>query len=246
LTSREDGVGWTASMNTDEDRMREAAERSEILRAPQQSLFTFGSTSIYYYLVTEPVYADTDAGATTETVVREGRVLAERPKIVTPHYLYSIEGFSDDARRYFDALMGSYGPNIQGLLYSYKNEPKNLNIVSDHWRTVVDRLNADIDSRGDPLVTIIKGQDELWDVALIKFIFDMTRRSVGHNLGQMESRGLLGVDSGGIPADARHRIEEMFRQVSRGEIAAGALKDELDRWGLFDEYEDRFLGIFGK
>ena len=231
-------------MTSDEDRMREAAERSEILRAPRQSLFTFGSTSINYYLVTEPVYAEDAAAA--ETVVREGRVHAERPRIVTPYYLYSLDGFSDDARRYLDALMGSHGPNMQGLLYSYRNEPGNLNIVSDHWRAVVDKLNADIDGRGDPLAAIIKGQDELWDVALIKFIFDMTRRSAGHNLGQMESRGLLGMDSGGIPADARRRIEEMFRQVSRGEIAAGVLKDELDRWGLFDEYEDRFLGVFRK
>ena len=60
----------------------------------------------------------------------------------------------------------------------------------------------------------------------------------------MGTRGLLDVDTRGIPVDARVRIEELFRKVSRGEIEPGKLKEEIDRWGLFDEYEDRFFNIF--
>lgn len=232
-------------VDTDDERIRKAVEYTEILRAPRQNLYTFGTTSIYYYLVTEPAYSElVDTG--TETVVREGRVLAERPKIVTPYYLAGLEGFSADAKRYFESLIHEYGPNVPGLLYAYKNEPKELNIVSGHWQSVVDKINAEIDQRSDPLAAIIKGLDELWDVALIRFIFEMTRRSLSDNIGQMGARGLLDVDARGIPVDARLRIEELFRQVSRGEVAPAILKEELDRWGLFDEYEDRFLNIFRK
>jgi hypothetical protein len=232
-------------VDTDDEKIRKAVEYTEILRAPRQSLYTFGTTNIYYYLVTEPAYSElVDTG--TETVVREGRVLAERPKIVTPYYLAGLEGFSADARRYFESLIQEYGPNVPGLLYAYKNEPKELNIVSGHWQSVVDKINAEIDQRNDPLAAIIKGLDELWDVALIRFIFEMTRRSLSDNIGQMGARGLLDVDSSGIPADVRLRIERLFRQVSRREISPESLKEELDRWGLFDEYEDRFLNIFRK
>lgn len=232
-------------MNIDDEMMREAAARTEVLRAPRQSLFTFGSTIISYYLVTEAAYADAEDGAAAdETVIREGRVVAERPRVVTPYYLYGVEGFSDDARRYLESLIDSLGPNAPGLLYSYRNEPGNLNIVSDHWRAVVDRLNGEIDSRGDSLAAIIKGMDQLWDVAVIKFIFEMTQRSVGHNLGQMQTRGLLKADDRGVPADAVQRIEAMFAQASRGELAPAVLREELQRWGLFEEYEDRFFGIF--
>ena len=232
-------------VDTDDERIRKAVEYTEILRAPRQNLYTFGTTNIYYYLVTEPAYSElVDTGS--ETVVREGRVLAERPKIVTPYYLTGLEGFSDDARRYFESLIHEYGPNVPGLLYAYKNEPKELNIVSGNWLSVVDKINAEIDQRNDPLAAIIKGLDELWDVALIRFIFEMTRRSLSDNIGQMGARGLLDVDSHGIPADVRLRIERLFRQVSRGEISPETLKEELDRWGLFDEYEDRFLNIFQK
>ena len=232
-------------MDTDDEKIRRAVEYTEILRAPRQNLYTFGTTNIYYYLVTEPAYSElVDTG--TETVVREGRVLAERPKIVTPYYLSHLEGFSSDARRYFESLIHEYGPNVPGLLYAYKNEPKELNIISGHWQSVVDKINAEIDQRSDPLAAIIKGLDELWDVALIRFIFEMTRRSLSDNIGQLGAQGLLDVDSRGVPADVRLRIEELFWQVSHGETAPETLKEELDRWGLFDEYEDRFLNIFRK
>jgi len=232
-------------MDIGDRKIREAVERTEILRAPRQTLQTFGITNIHYYLVTEPAYSELIKNI-TETVVREGRVIAERPRIVTPYYLSNLEGFSTDARRYFDALIKTHGANIPGLFYTYRNEPRELNIISDNLLSVVEKLNTRIDNRGDPMAAIIKGQDELWDVSLMKFIFEMTRNSLEDNIRQMGARGLLDIDDRGIPADARLRIEELFRRVSRGETDPRELKTELDRWDLFDEYEDRFLSIFRK
>jgi len=232
-------------MEIDDKRIRYAIMRTEILRPPKQSLYTFGTTNIYYYLVTEPVYSELIRDI-TETVVREGRVIAERPRIVTPYYLTHLEGFGSEARRYFEALAKEHGSNIHGLFYTYKNEPKELNIVSDNLRSVVDKLNAEIDRRGDPLAAIIKGEDELWDVSLLKFIYEVTKSSLQDNLMQLGSRGLLNIDAAGIPVDARVRIDELFEKVVKGESEPGELKDELDRWGLFEEYEDRFFNIFKK
>lgn len=230
-------------MEIDDERIREAVARTEILRAPKHNLLTFGTTNIYYYLVTEPVYTGITPAA-TETVIREGRVIAERPRIVTPYFLSNLEGFSTNARRYFDYLLRTHGRNVPGLLYAYKNEPKELNIVSDRWQVVVDKLNASIDKSGDPLTAIVKGIDELWDIALIKFIFEMTNRSLKDNINQLDARGLLEVDQKGVPAEARQRVEELFQKVTRGEADPRELKAELDRWELFEQYEDRFLGLF--
>ena len=232
-------------MDTEDEKIRHAVENTEILRPPKQSLSTFGTTNIYYYLVTEPAYTDL-TGDVSETVVREGRVITEQPRIVTPYYLSQLEGFSLEARRYFDMLINTYGRNAPGLFYTYRNEPKGLNIVSDSINSVVERINAEIDRGENPLATIIKGQDDLWDVSLMKFIYELTRNSVGHNLSQMENRGLLGVDTAGVPFDARKRIEQLFERVSRGESKPGELKDEMERWGLFEEYQDRFLALFKK
>ncbi|MFC1870301.1 hypothetical protein ACFLYE_03420 [Chloroflexota bacterium] len=230
-------------MDIDDERIRDAVSRTEILRRPKQSLATFGTTNVYYYLVTEPAYSELVKNI-TETVIREGRVIAERPKIVTPYYLSHLEGFSSEARRYLDTLIRTYGANTPGLFYTYRNEPKELNIVSDSLLSVVSKLNAEIDKRGDRLASIIKGEDALWDVSLMKFIYEMTRSSLQHNLMQMDSQGLLDIDAGGISADTRMRIEELFQQAARGEREPRELKEELDRWNLFEEYQDRFFTMF--
>ena len=229
-------------MDADSDRIEYAVRHTEILRHPRQHLSTFGVTNVYYYIVTEPVYSEFVKDV-TETVIREGRVIAERPKIVTPYYLTQLEGFSYDARRYFETLLRMHGPDTPGLFYTYKNEPKELNIVSDSWPVVVDRLNEEIDKKGDPLASIIKGQDDLWDVSLLKFIYEITSRSMPENIAQLGSRGLLGMSHGGVPVGARQRIEEMFQQVALGEIKAYELERELNHWGVFEEYQDRFFAL---
>jgi hypothetical protein len=74
----------------------------------------------------------------------------------------------------------------------------------------------------------------------------MTSRSLGDNISQLGARGLLDVDKKGVPSEVRYRIDDLFRQVNKGERDPQELKAELDRWGLFEEYEDRFLSLFRK
>jgi hypothetical protein len=229
-------------MDSESERIEYAARHTEIIRHPRQHLATFGVTNIYYYLVTEPTYQEI-YNETNETVIREGRVIAERPKIVTPYYLTHLEGFSYDAKQYFQKLLMMHGPNAPGLFYTYKNETRGLNIVSENLPAVVEKLNVEIDKKGDPLATIIKGQDDLWDVSLLKFIYEITSRSVQSNMAQLGSMGLLGMSHGGMPVGARQVIEEMFQQARRGEIKAYELELELNRWGAFEEYQDRFFAL---
>jgi len=48
-----------------------------------------------------------------------------------------------------------------------------------------------------------------------------------------------------VPKAAIHRIDILFEQVESG-ADPEILKKELDRWGLFEHYEERFLGLFNK
>ena len=232
-------------MSTSDEKIEYAISHTVVLRPPKQTLSTFGTTNIYYYLLTEPSYKELVEGE-GETVVREGRVRAEKPKVVTPYYLANVEGFSEHAKLYLDMIAREYGPYTRGLFYGYKNEPKELNIVSSDMDSVVRKLADKIDMEGDRLATIIKGVDELWDVSLLKFIFDMTRYSLDSNVFELDRNGLLDVDSRGIPRDARQSIERLFALVEKGELDPSALKVELDRWGLFGDYDDRFLRLFKK
>ena len=216
-------------------RIQFAIEHTEVLRSPEQSLATFGSTNVYYYIVTELME--------NANVVREGRVIAAKPKIVTPTYLINLEGFSQEARRFVE-MMAEKHPHEIGVFYSYKNEPREMNIVSEPFKQVVDKINQRIDMQRDPLSAIIKGVEESWDVSLLKFTFELTKSSVYGNVAEMERSGLLRMDNAGVPADARKSIEELFERAKRDLSFASELATELRRWSLFYEYQDRFFGLF--
>jgi len=228
----------------DDEKIRQAVSQTQVLRLPRQTLATFGTTIINYYLLTEPIYSDMEKGE--ETVIREGRVSSERPRVVTPFYLTRLEGFGESAKRYLDMVIKQYGMHMPGLYYNYKNEPKDLLIVSANMEVVAGRLNDKIDKDKDNLAAIIKGVDELWDVSLLKFISEMTQGSIRSNIAEMNTMGLLGIDSAGVPMEARYRIEMMFMEVARGDREPHELKEELDKWEVFSQYEDRFLSMFRK
>jgi hypothetical protein len=221
-------------METD-DRVRYALENTELVRAPQQALTTFGSSVIDYYVVTELVG--------NVSVIRDGKVVAERPKIVTPAYLVNVEGFSEQARRYM-AMMARERPYESGILYRYKNEPKGMNVVSEPIKQVIGKLSSQIEEERNPLSTIIRGVEELWDVSLLMFIYELTTRSVRTNVAEFGRRGFLDMDAGGVPQGARDYIEELLEQASRNLSRAPELVTELNRWGLFPEYQDRFFALF--
>jgi len=218
-----------------DDKTRYALEHTELVRAPRQELDTFGSSVIDYYVVTELVG--------NVSVVRDGKVIAERPKIVTPAYLVNVEGFSEQARRYM-AMIARERPYESGIFYRYKNEPGGMNVVSEPIRQVINKLSSRIEEQRSPLSTIIKGVEELWDVSLLMFIYELTTRSVRSNIVEFDRRGFLDMDASGVPHGARDYIEELFEQAGRNLSRAPELVVELNRWGLFPEYQDRFFALF--
>ena len=221
-----------------------ALEKTYVVRYPKQHLATFGVTNINYYVVTSPVYADSLPGD-KEGVVRKGRVVAERPTIVTPYYALKLQGFSEEAYDYLQFLADRLGPNSPVILYQYRNEPGQLDIIGGEPGDIARKISADLDVKSENLAVVMVGVDELWDVALLKFMYEFTANSATSNIDQMTGRGLLDPNPsvGGLPTAAVQRIESMFLEVKRGRNPED-LKRELDSWGAFEYYEDRFLNIF--
>ena len=220
-----------------DEKILQAIQNTYVLRPPKQRLSTFGSTNVYYYMITELMQE--------VNVVREGRVIAARPKIVTPHYLVNVEGFSSSARRYIQ-MISEQNPYEPGVLYSYKNETTETNIISQSLANIVDKINQRIDSQGNPLSAVIKGVEELWDVSLMKFTFELTRSSLQQNISEFYDSGRLSYNAQGVPRDAIENIEELFDIVRQDPSRAPELVSELQRWGLWSHYQDRFLQLFRK
>jgi len=49
-----------------------------------------------------------------------------------------------------------------------------------------------------------------------------------------------------LPASMKDRIEKLFEQAKTDITKANELKNELDKWNVYKEYEDRFLDLFRK
>ena len=221
-----------------------AVQKTRVARKPLQYLDTFGTTIINYYVITEPIYSDIDE-LKKETVVRTGRVNSGKPEIVTPTYALNLKGFSSEAYKYLEFISNKFGVNSPGVLYQYKNEPGKINILNGSVEEVSNNIIKELNTKKDKLTAVIVGVDELWDVSLLKFIHDFTSESLVSNVNEFNSRGLLQPQDqfGGVPKAAVQRIEILFNQVGFG-ADPEILKKELDRWGLFDHYEERFLNLF--
>jgi hypothetical protein len=171
-----------------EDTFQYAVENTQILRAPQRRIETFGQTSFRFYLVSE-LMDDVD-----KVRVRDGHLHAERPQIITPDYLHRTlsEDFGERAGEFVDWLR-EHAPQLAVLKYGFKFRKTNVteSVVHSPLAQVLGRLNEEVDRSEDPLSAIIQGIDEGWEVSLLKFASDMIESSAPGNLGDWKRRGLL-------------------------------------------------------
>jgi hypothetical protein len=233
-------------METNEELIKYAMMNTHVLRAPSQKIATFGITNIKYYIITEPIINEILKENNEDWIIREGKVIAEKPQIITPFYLNNLFHGFEHGEEYTEFLRQRNSDTSPGLLYKYRNDFKSMTVVSETIELILERLEKEIDESSDNLTTIIKGFNACWDVSLMKFIFELTTSSLINNITDLNRRGLLNVDNAGIPRDARMKIENLFKAVKEGKAEPGVLKKELDCWGVFDEYERRFLDLFVK
>ena len=213
-------------------------KHTELVRPPVQKLNTFGSTSVHYYVLTEPM------DSFSQTRITEGKVTAERPKIVTSDYLLNaFEGFGDDATNQARTMLShfEYDPDI--MEYKYRNDIGNSWILSENISEVVLKIASRIDDENDSMAAILKAPDDAWQLSLMKFIMDMTRSSLHKNISELNSRGLFDRVQG-IPRFVRNEIEEMFGKAESGHIGVDELGSRLQSYGLFAQYQDRFFTLF--
>jgi hypothetical protein len=188
------------------------------------------------------MYKEVSDYKSEESVIRHGLVTAQTPQVVTNDFLYKMSGFGDEAKEYLKELNKVFGKNEPALLYNYKNESTDLEIVSGNPQEVSERIKARlVNSQANHAV--IRGINNLWDVSLLKFIFEYTKTSAKSNFQELNNSGMLEVKNG-IPMTARKRIDELFKQAVSGNVRPQDLHKELNDWDLFEEYQDQFFSIF--
>ncbi len=212
--------------------------RTEILRAPSRRLATFGATRIDYHMI-----SDAD-GLGGRARLREGTVVSARPRILTPDsFKERFEGFGDESAEFARWISTSYRDLLRALEYNFRNQGLAARVVHDEPRLVAERMVADYDARGSSDQAVILCPDAAWPLALMKFTLDEASRSFPGHVQDLERRGLFAPDGG--EGDRRRReVEDLLGRARKDRALAEALGRKLKEYGLFAEYEDRFLSLF--
>jgi len=212
--------------------------RTKILRAPRHRLSTFGATRIEYHVVSDV------EGMRSRARLREGTVVSSRPQILTPDaFKERFEGFGDDSAEFARWVSSAYRDLLRALEYNFRNQGLAARVLNEAPRVVAERIAADFDARGASDQAVILCPDAAWSLALMKFTMDEAARSFPVNVRDFERRGMFEADRG-EGGRRRREIEALFRDARQDKAAVPALKKKLDDYGLFPEYEDRFLALF--
>ena len=165
-----------------------AVRNTHVLRTPSKALETFGATRVNYHLVCE---LDDDP---RKIRIREGRLEAHRPAIITPErYIQEeMDGFGEQAQQYYEFLKQNQD-SIKILQYGYnlKQEAFSEQVVTDTMPAVLERVIKSVEEDNDPFGVVIKGVDDPWDVCLVQFFWLHVNASAPVNLKEMYKAGLF-------------------------------------------------------
>ena len=174
------------SSNPDFDRWY-AAKSARFLVEPSHRLETFGNTLVNYHLVSElPDHPG-------KIRVREGRLEAHQPLVITPHFAQiEAEGFGDEAKAYLDFLKENE-QHLRILQYGYhlKSDKFSEQIVTDRLSVVTERVKDEVIASNDKFAAVVQCVDEPWDVALVELWLREVNRSAKDNIDELQKSGKL-------------------------------------------------------
>jgi len=165
-----------------------AAKHVRIVVSPSHELETFGNTLVNYHLISE--LADYPG----KVRVREGRLEAHQPRVITPKGFSEIiaEGFGDEARDYLEWLRDNE-ENLRILQYGYHLKSDNFSeqVVTDSLAAVTERVKAEVERSGDRFSAVLQGVDDPWDIALVELWRREVDRSAKKNIRELRENGKL-------------------------------------------------------
>ncbi len=165
-----------------------ALENTRVIVSPRHRLETFGNSIVNYYLITE------EMDSISLSRVREGRIQAEKPQLITPQSLsrLMLEGFGEKAES-FARYVSNNAEHFAFLKYGFRVQKSEVRTYDVHepLEAVIANVREQVEQKDDPLAAILSGVDDGWEVCLLKFMIDMAQASVRGNIQDFRERGML-------------------------------------------------------
>ena len=159
-----------------------------MLYEPARRIDTFGATRFKFTMLSEPM------DSVGQVRIRQGEMEAQKPQIIKPEGMAGVEleGFQEKAGEYLDWLKeNKKEPVFFQYGFNFKKKHISEEIVHESLDNVRDRVLSEAKSTGDPMLAVMEGVDDAWEVSLLKFSIDMISKSAEINVFDFKRKGLL-------------------------------------------------------
>lgn len=175
-------------MNKDIDTIQYAMENTKVLREPDRRIDTFSSTRFRFTIVSELM------DSVGKVRVRRGEVEAQKPQIIKPaaYNTIELEGFDEKAQELLEWMKEKgVEPVFFQYGFNFRRSSVQEEIFSDRIEMVKERVLEQANNEDDPMMAVVEGVDDAWEVGLLKFTIDMIEKSQSINQFDFKRRGLL-------------------------------------------------------
>ncbi len=156
-----------------------ARKQTEILRMQLQDLSTFETTVVPYIFLAE---SSVNAG---DTVVRQGRVLIERPSLVLPSFSPQFEGFEFDQELHLSHETVATFLLLRGIRFpslKYQHQISSLDLFEDSLRNAIGHFTKQLTVAEDIRTGLVVGPEDAWQFSLLLLVGALVVRSAEGDL----------------------------------------------------------------
>ncbi|MBT8037862.1 MAG: hypothetical protein KJO21_09990 [Verrucomicrobiae bacterium] len=170
------------------DSIQYAMETARLIHEPDRRIDTFGATRFKFTMLSEPM------DSVGQVRIRQGEMDAQKPQIIRPDGMQGVEldGFQEKAGEFIDWLKEK---QLEPVFFQYgfvfKRTKVSEELIHDNIEAVRDRVLSEVKATGDPMLAVMEGVDDAWEISLLKFAIDMIGKSTDINAFDFKRKGLL-------------------------------------------------------
>ena len=159
-----------------------ALKFTEIVRPRVEPLAVSVATELSYIFLAESLVNVGD------TVVRQGKVVVEKPSIILPSNLPQFEGFDAEEESFWNSLMMTNFLLVRGVRFPsmrYNNKTESLDIYEGRLREAIHRYHQDLRKKENVSTGLIVGPEECWQFSILIFIASQVMRQAEGDLKKL-------------------------------------------------------------
>ncbi len=156
-----------------QENWEKALKFTEIIRPRIEPLAVFNATELAYIFLAESLVNKGD------TIVRQGKILVEKPSIILPPNLPQFEGFDSEEMPDWNSLMTANFLFIRGVRFpsmKYNHKTESLDLYEGRLQEAIRHYHQDLQKKENVSTGLIIGSEDCWRFSVLIFIASQVMR----------------------------------------------------------------------